>query len=91
MIRRYLSDMINDHKFHGVLKVHSANKIIDYKTKSEKKIQLTMSIIFVSSKDSDEIRKMHTKSDNVEIMTGIETKEIINKIFKSLSQKVKKD
>ena len=28
MIRPYLSDMINDHKTHGKLKVHSGNKII---------------------------------------------------------------
>ena len=34
MIRPYLSDLINDHKIEGVWKVHSSNKIIDYKTQS---------------------------------------------------------
>ena len=30
---------------------------------------------------------MHTKSDNIEIMIGKETDEIIEKLFKSLLQK----
>ena len=54
MIRPHLSDLINDHKAHGKLKVYSGNKIIDYKTPAEWKIQLTMSINFISSRDSDE-------------------------------------
>ena len=73
MIGPYLSDIINDHKAHGKLKVHSGNKIIDYKTPAEWKIQLTMSINFISAKDSDKTRNMRTKSDNMEIMMGSET------------------
>ena len=89
MIRPYLSDMINDHKTQKIWKVHSGNKIIDYKTTLEEwKIQLTMSINFISSKDdSDETRNMRTKSDNIEIMIGSETDEIIEELFKSLLQK----
>ena len=49
-------------------------------------------INFVSSKnDSDEIRTMHTKSNNVEIMIGSETDEIIKEIFESLLQNYRKD
>ena len=36
-----------------------------------------MTINFVSSKDSDEICIMHTKSDNIYIIVGDETDEII--------------
>ena len=44
-----------------------------------------MAINFTSYKeDSDETRTMHTKSDNIEIMTGSETNEIIEELFKSL-------
>ena len=32
MIRPYLSDIINDHKTQGIWKVHSGNKVTDYKT-----------------------------------------------------------
>ena len=50
-----------------------------------------MSINFIFSKDSDETRNLHTKSNNREIMTGNETDEIIEKIFWSLLQNFRKD
>ena len=48
-----------------------------------------MSINFISPKDdnSDETHNMHAKSDNIEIMIGRETDEIIEELFKSLLQK----
>ena len=72
MIRPYLSVIINDHKNQG-----------------EWTIQLTMAINFISSKKySDETpRTMHTKSDNIEIIMGSQTGEIIEERFKSLLQK----
>ena len=89
MIRPYLSNIINDHKTPKILKVHSGNKMIDYETTlREWKIQLTMTINFVSSKDdSDEIRTIHTKSDNIEIVMCSETNEITEENFKSLLQR----
>ena len=42
---------------------------------------------FISSKDSDEICTMHTKINNVEIMMGSETDQIIEELFKSFLQK----
>ena len=71
MIRPYLIDMINDHKNQG-----------------EWKIQLSAEINFISSKpDSDETHIMHTKSNNIEIMIGSDTNEVIEDIFKSLLQR----
>ena len=46
-----------------------------------------MAINFISSKDSDETRTMHTKSNNVEIMIDSETNEIIEDLFESFLQK----
>ena len=46
-----------------------------------------MSINFISSKDSDETRNMHTKSDNIEIMMGSETDDIIDELFNFFLQK----
>ena len=46
-----------------------------------------MSINFISSKDSDETRNMHKKSDNVEIIMGSETNNIIEELCASLLQK----
>ena len=87
MITPYLSDIINDHKTQGKWRIHSGNKIIEHKTQSEWKIQRTMAINFISSKDSDEIRTMHTKSNNVGIMMGSETDEIIVELFNFFLQK----
>ena len=87
MVKPYLSDIINDHKTHGLVRYHSGNKTLVEETPSEWKIQLTMAINFISSKDSNETRTMHTKSNNVEIMMGGETDEIIEERFKSFLQK----
>ena len=46
-----------------------------------------MAINFISSKDSDETRTMHTRSNNVEIMVGSEINEIIKHLFESFLQK----
>ena len=86
-MKPYLSDIINDHKTHGLARYHSGNKPWVEKTSTKWKIQLTMAINFISSKVSDEIRIMHTKSNNVEIMIGSETDEIIKTLFESFLQK----
>ena len=88
MIRPYLSDIINDHKTLKKLRVRSRNEVINYVTQyGEWKIQLTMSINFISSKDSDENCNMHTKKDNIEIIMGSETNNIIEELCESLLQK----
>ena len=87
VIRPYLSDLINKHKTHGLARYHSDNKSWIGKTSSEWKIKITMAINFISSKDSDETRTMHTRSNNVEIMVGNETNEIIKEIFEYFLQK----
>ena len=90
LIRPYLRDIINDNKTQGEWKAHSGNEVIDYKTQGEWKIQLTMVTNFISFKDSDEIRTMRTESNNIEIVMGNETVEIIEELFESFMQKYKK-
>ena len=87
MIMPYLSDIINSHETHGLVRYHSYDKTYLEETYSKWKIQLTMTINFISFKDSDETRTMHTKSNNVEIMIGSETGEIIEDLFESFLQK----
>ena len=86
MIKPYLSDLINNHKTRGLVIYHSGNKSWLEGTSREWKIQLTIAINFISSKDSDETRTMHTKCNNVEIMIGSETNEIIKNHFESFLQ-----
>ena len=86
VIRPYLSNIINDHKTQGEWKVHSRNTITDYTNQGEWKIQLIMIINF-KPKDSDEIRTMHTKSNDIEIMIGNKTDEFIKELLTSLLQR----
>ena len=75
MIRPYLVDIISEHK-----------------TKSKLKIQLRMEINFISSKpDSDEIRILHRKSNNIEITIGCDTNEVIEELFESILQRYQKE
>ena len=48
------------------------------------KIQLTIAINFISSKDTDEERVMHLESDNIEIMIYNKAKEVIQELLESL-------
>ena len=64
--------------------------INDHKTLGEWKISLTMAVNFFSSKDSEEIRTMHSKSDNIEVLNGKETDEIIEYLLSSILQRYQK-
>ena len=84
----YLGDMINNHK----APIRNSNGIIikdDFS--GEWKIQLTMQINFVSSLDSEKIRSMDSKNDNVEITMGNETNDIIEQLSKSFLKNYQKN
>ena len=66
--------MINDHKAQF----------------GECKIQLSVSIKFISSKDSNQTRIMHLWSDNIEIMMGIETDDTIDELLNLFCKNIKK-
>ena len=70
-----------------MIRPYLSDMIIDYKTQGEWKIQLTMSINFISSNDSDETHNLHTKSNNIEIMMGNDADEIIDELCESLLRK----
>ena len=69
-----------------MIKPYLIDVINDDKTRREWKIQLTMKINFISSKDSEETRTMYTKSHNIEIMMRNETDKIIEKLHEFLLQ-----
>ena len=51
------------------------------------KIQLIMKINFISSKNFGETRDMHSKSDNFEIIMGVNANETIKNLFNSLLER----
>ena len=69
MIIPYLRDLINDHR------------AIENNSK-EWKIQINMSVNFISSNDAGEIRTISEWSDNEEIQSGNETNSIIRRLLK---------
>ena len=48
------------------------------------KIQLTIVINFISSKDNDKECPMHSTSDNIETMINLKADEVIEELFQSL-------
>ena len=76
--------------YFDIIKPFLRDMINNHKTRGEWKIQLTMQITFISSLDTGEFRIMHSKSDNAEIMVGIETDDVINELFESFLKKYQK-
>ena len=70
-----------------MIRQYLSDIINDHKSQGEWKIQLTLAINFVSSKNFKETRTMHSNSDNIETMIGSETDEIIEELFESLLKK----
>ena len=58
--------------------------IIDPQVSDTWKIQLTIAINFISSKDAEEERLLHSKSDSVQFMTHFSPNDIIDELFKTL-------
>ena len=68
----------------------SQNTITEDETQGEWRTHLTMTINFISRKDTknfDKNQLIRLKSDNTEIMMGSETDEIIEELFESLLQR----
>ena len=58
--------------------------IINLQRSNTWKIQLTIASNFISSKDVDEERVIHSKSDNIEFMSYDNVNEVVHKPFESL-------
>ena len=77
-------------KYPDRIREYLRKMINDKKKIGEWKIQLVLKINFISSKNFNDVRDMHTKSDNVEIMMAFDTNEIIEKLFDSILQRLQK-
>ena len=66
------------------IKPYLRDLIINLQKSGTWKIQLTIAINFISSKDIDEERLMHSKSYNIEFMSYDNANEVTNELFESL-------
>ena len=85
-IKRIRKNLSIDEYF-DIIRLYLRDMIDNHKARGEWKIQLTMRIIFVSFTDANETRGMHTKSDNITIMIGIETEDVINELFNTFCKR----
>ena len=74
-----------------MIRPYLEDMINNHEGQGEWKIQLEMKIIFVSSLNTSELREMHTKSNNIEIMSGTETGDVINEFLTPFLKDIKKD
>ena len=78
-------------EYFTIIEKYLRELIEEYKLKGEWKVQLATEINFSSVKPgSNETRIMHTRSDNIEITIGDDNDDIIEQLFRSSLQKMKK-
>ena len=80
-------DNLSLEEYLNIIRPYLIDLLDDYKARVEWKFQLVMRINFVSSLDSTQFHKMYMKGANMEIMRGIETNDIITRLFNSLFKK----
>ena len=61
--------------------------IIDLQSSDAWKIQLTIEINFISSKDTEEERVMHSTSDNIKFTPYNDAEKVVQELFESLRSK----
>ena len=74
-ITQHLYDLINDHRI----------------AKSVLKIQISMRVNFISSRDTGETRSFYVWSDDVKLMWGSDTDDIITELFESFKKIYKEE
>ena len=57
-----------------------------YNTKGEWKIQLSVQITFISYIDANQVQLMHSKSDNVKTMCGVDANDTIKELITTFLQ-----
>ena len=65
------------------------NVIIDLQNSDALKIQLTIAINFISSKDTKEERVTHSNSGNTKFISYNDANEVVNELFELLCSKYK--
>ena len=82
--------MLSNEEYLDKIIPYLSDMINDLKIQGEWRIKLPIAINFFSSKDFEETRTMHTKSDHIEIITGNETDEIIEELLNVFYKNIKK-
>ena len=91
MVKPCLRDLINEHiptmELNNTDNNNNNNKNTDNNNPAEWKIQLTMQNSCISTRNFEETRTISTKSEPVEIFMGINTNDVIDRLFNALLQR----
>ena len=79
-------NMLAIYEYFDKIKPYLKDMIDDYKSKGEWKIQITMRITFIYFTDENETQVMHTKSDNIKIMSVTDTIDAIKELIDSFTK-----
>ena len=74
--------LVNDYL--NKIEAYLRNIIKDLQNSDSWKIQLTIAINFISSKDAEEERVKDSRSDNIKFTSYNDTNEVIDELFESL-------
>ena len=69
------------------IKPYLKDKTIDLQSSNTWKILLTISVNFISSKDTEEKCVMYSAGDNIKFTTHNDVNEVVNELFESLRSK----
>ena len=83
IIKPYLRDFLDNHK----LTDESNDEEND---RAEWKIQLVMQNKFISHKDFEDTQTIYSASESVEIFMGSDTNYVINRLFNTILERIKK-
>ena len=84
-------DNLSLEEYLNIIRLYLRDMINNHKAHGEWKIQLVMKINFISSHDDNEYRVMYTKSDNVEIISGTETSDLLMNFLNLSLEDIRKD
>ena len=71
-------------EYRNKIKLYLRNVIIDLQNSDTWKIQLTIAINFISSKDAEEEPVMHSRSNNIKFTSYNDANEVVDEHFESL-------
>ena len=78
---------VSYHKYHNKIKPYLRDIIIDLPSSYKWKIQLTIAINFIFSKDTGEEHFMHPSSENIKSTPYNDANEVVTELFESLRSK----
>ena len=82
-----VTNILSLDQYFNKIKPYLRDIIIDLQSSDTWKVYLTVAINFMSSKDTEEERVMHSNSDNLKFTSYNDTNEAVNRLLESLCSK----